>query len=52
MFLKGQWIDALDTVNEWLEATVLDLSRDGTEVLPLLAARRVSHDSGVHVWCQ
>ncbi len=32
MFLKGQWIDALDTVNEWLEATVLDLSRDGTEV--------------------
>ena len=31
-FAVGQWIDALDTVNEWLEATVLNLSRDGTEV--------------------
>ena len=32
-FVVGQWIDALDTVEQWLEATVLELSSDSTQVL-------------------
>ena len=27
-FYQGQWVDALDTVNKWLEATVIAVSGD------------------------
>jgi len=31
-FVEGQWIDVLDTVNQWLEATVMKVSSDGRKV--------------------
>lgn len=27
-YFKGQWIDCLDTVNHWLESTILDVNED------------------------
>ena len=31
-FEKGQWVDVLDTVNQWLEATVMQVSDDGMKI--------------------
>lgn len=28
-FFVGQWLDVKDTVNNWLEATVMDMSNSG-----------------------
>jgi hypothetical protein len=31
-FVVGQWVDVLDTVDQWLEASVLQVSADGGDV--------------------
>lgn len=31
-FETGQWVDVLDTVNQWLEATVMQVSEDGMKI--------------------
>eukprot|EP00511_Aplanochytrium_stocchinoi_P011638 CAMPEP_0204867678 /NCGR_PEP_ID=MMETSP1348-20121228/23733_1 /ASSEMBLY_ACC=CAM_ASM_000700 /TAXON_ID=215587 /ORGANISM="Aplanochytrium stocchinoi, Strain GSBS06" /LENGTH=763 /DNA_ID=CAMNT_0052020245 /DNA_START=120 /DNA_END=2411 /DNA_ORIENTATION=+ len=31
-FITGQWVDVLDTVNQWLEATIMNVSSDGRRV--------------------
>ena len=30
-FFVGQWLDVKDTVNNWLEATVMDMTSSGTQ---------------------
>uniref|UniRef100_A0A7S2GNI3 Ubiquitin-like domain-containing protein n=1 Tax=Octactis speculum TaxID=3111310 RepID=A0A7S2GNI3_9STRA len=32
-FFTGQWLDAKDTVNQWLEATVMDVNAERAEIL-------------------
>jgi len=33
VWYAGQWVDALDTVGQWLEAVIMDISPDGSRVL-------------------
>jgi len=48
---RGQWIDCRDTVNQWLEATIVEImdpedilpDREPTEAPPLPRHRRVAH---------
>lgn len=42
---RGQWLDALDTVNQWLEATIVDI------VLPsdILSTSTFNESTGTHI---
>mmetsp|Transcript_642 Transcript_642/g.1035 ORF Transcript_642/g.1035 Transcript_642/m.1035 type:complete len:1191 (-) Transcript_642:65-3637(-) len=40
---RGQWLDALDTVNQWLEATIVDIVLP-SDLLGNWAVSRSSHD--------
>ena len=46
-FYKGQWVDVKDTVNQWLEATILDIASPadvlGTEEFQLLLEKDLSY---------